>query len=410
MSDVMIIGAGRGQLRLIQKTRALGHRAIVVSCPGPYPGLKEADHVIDRDIRDVDELARMARDRGVAAVVTDQSNVCVRPAATIAERCGLPGVPLSIALLFTDKWVVHELCTRRGIRTPRCRLVHSPTDLARSVAELGLPVVLKPVDNDASRGVQVLRDASDLKRSFAWSRRWSTSGLVLAEEYLSGPQIAVDALLHRGRVLNLVAGTTEPIGLDGLLVPGARMFPASLPAEMLARAYEANTQLYRDHGDFFALVHAEYILSEPDGEPYLIDAHIRGGGAYVMSHVVPLVTGLDPYDLYLRWACGELIALPERIEHRRYAGYVCFLLPEGRLLDAVDAAAVARTPGVEYCDLTGLYAGAAVAPSTDKGSRFGPIIVSAASPGEWEAVRRNLERIICPRVQTAAGVKGPLWR
>jgi hypothetical protein len=408
--DVMVIGAAVGQLPLIRKVQAMGHRALVVSCPGPYPGLDEADEALLVDIRDWDEIGRMGRDRNVAAVVTDQTDVCLPTAAAVAEELGLPGVPSALVSLFTNKQKLRALCRAREILTPCSYTVRSLSDLAEASKALACPFVLKPVDSDGSRGVQIVRDLSGLGQAYEKSLVFSRSGVLLAESYIAGVEVVVEALVHNGRVVNLVVGTSENVGIDGLFVPCARLFPAELPTEIRDRLHMVNTRLYEGHGGFFSIVHAEYIISAEDNQPYLIDAHMRGGGAYIASHIVPLVTEIDLYDLYIRWACRERIELPERVAFRRHAGYMCFVLPEGRLLDSMDSGMVTRLPGVKHCDLSGLVTGLQLPAPKDKRSRWGPIIICAEPAEGLEHVRRRVEQTVQPRVQTPDGVAGPIWR
>jgi hypothetical protein len=184
--DVMVIGAAVGQLPLIRKVQAMGHRALVVSCPGPYPGLDEADEALLVDIRDWDEIGRMGRDRNVAAVVTDQTDVCLPTAAAVAEELGLPGVPSALVSLFTNKQKLRALCRAREILTPCSYTVRSLSDLAEASKALACPFVLKPVDSDGSRGVQIVRDLSGLGQAYEKSLVFSRSGVLLAESYIAG--------------------------------------------------------------------------------------------------------------------------------------------------------------------------------------------------------------------------------
>lgn len=409
MSDILVIGAAVGQLPLIRKIQTMGHRALVVSRPGPYPGFDEADEAIILDIGDWDAIREVARDRNVSAVVTDQSDVCLPTVVAIAEDLGLPTVPSAVVSLFDNKQQLGAWCREKGIVTPGSHEVRTPSELTEAAKRVGCPFVLKPVDGNGSQGVQLVRDTAELEKVYKESRHFSRSGVLLAEQYVTGIEIVVEALVYNGRVVNLAAGISENISIDGRFIPSARLFPAALPSEILGPVYEANVRLYEGHGKFFSIVQAEYILSMKENQPYLIDAHTRGGGAFISSHIVPLVTGVDLYDLYVRWACREQIELPDRVALHRHAGYVCFVLPEGHLLNTVDSEAIARLPGVEYCNLRGLSPGTRLAAPKDKRSRFGPIVIGAESAEGLEHVRRLVEQGVRLCVQTRDGIAGPLW-
>jgi biotin carboxylase len=409
MKTVMVIGAATGQVPLIRKARSMAYRTVAVSCDGPYPGLNEADEAVRIDVTDQEVVLEAVRERGVEGIVTDQSDVGLPTLAYVTSQMGLPGPSSQVVRLFTQKHELREACVERGVLIPRFAEVANAADLREAAQRIGYPFILKPADAYGSRGVQVVRTDSCLERAYEASMRAAPSGLLLAEQYISGAEVAVEALVYGDAVLNLVVGTTESVNLDGLFIPCARLFPADLAPPILERVYQYNTRLYAGHGDFLALTHAEYIISDSDHEPYLIDAHIRGGGAYISSHIVPLVTNTDVYDLYVRAACGDRVELPDRIEYRQHAGYVCFLLPQGRLLDGIDMEAVGRMAGVHVANLAHLQPGLTLNAPKDKFSRFGPIIIAGESRDDLQAVRRALEDGIRLQVETPAGIRGPYW-
>jgi len=51
MGKVMVLGAGRGQLPIINLFHYYGQKVLVVSPNGDYPGFKVADDVIYEDVR-----------------------------------------------------------------------------------------------------------------------------------------------------------------------------------------------------------------------------------------------------------------------------------------------------------------------------------------------------------------------
>ena len=409
MDNLMIIGAATGQLPLIRKARAMGFRTIVVSINGQYPGFDEADESAFIDIKEKDAVLEFARDRSVVAVVTDQNDVCLPTVAYVCENLNLAGIPQEIISLFTNKHKLHRECLKRGIQVPRYQEVLSLADLKHAPNVLGYPFILKPSDNDGSRGVQIIRENTSLNLAYNESLKYSPSRILIAEQYVTGKEVCVQALVYKGAVRNIVVGDSKNIRLDGCFIPSARLFPSILPTETIERVFNQNTKLYTSHGKFFAMIHSEYIISREDDSIYLLDAHIRGAGAYIASHIVPLVTSIDQYDLYIRAACGYQPAIPERIEYKQHAGYVCFLLPQGRIIETVPQHSLKAIPGVQFYNLTGLEMGRELDAPKDKRSRFGPIIICAKSREELMAVRISLEQAVKVRVETSSGIQGPYW-
>ena len=73
--------------------------------PESAPLLAEADHRIVRSFTEVDRVPRDLEAQGIepAAVATMGSDQAVLPTARLAERLGLPGLPLETARTVADK-------------------------------------------------------------------------------------------------------------------------------------------------------------------------------------------------------------------------------------------------------------------------------------------------------------------
>src|SRR5206468_4172982 len=101
----VLIGGSRSQLGLLEQARALGHDVCVVDGAETAPLLADADLGIVHDFSDVEGVLAELRERGVEpeAVATMGSDQAVLPTARLAERLGLPGLPVRTAEIVADK-------------------------------------------------------------------------------------------------------------------------------------------------------------------------------------------------------------------------------------------------------------------------------------------------------------------
>ena len=83
---IMIIGAGAGQVPIIQQSQSRGLYTIVVSPKGNYPGIEIADLHINEDIYNKDKLVDIAKLYEVDYVISDQSDFAVPTIAYISEK------------------------------------------------------------------------------------------------------------------------------------------------------------------------------------------------------------------------------------------------------------------------------------------------------------------------------------
>ena len=156
MENILIIGAGDFQLPLVQ--RASRSYNVLLAAPvisdafGPYI----SDSLLI-DVRDKDRILEFARERSICGVITDQTDIAVRSVAYVAEKLGLPGIGYKTGCLFTDKSLMRERMAQLGIKLLPHRTVSSLEEALAYYDEIGGSIIIKPLDTQGSRGVQICR-------------------------------------------------------------------------------------------------------------------------------------------------------------------------------------------------------------------------------------------------------------
>jgi D-alanine-D-alanine ligase len=100
-----------------------------------------------------------------------------------------------------DKWRTKLVWQASGIPTPRYRVVDERTDWDGVIAELGLPLIVKPAREGSTIGLtKVTTDAAALAQAYALAARHDP--LVLAEAFVAGVELT--ASIVAGRALPLI--------------------------------------------------------------------------------------------------------------------------------------------------------------------------------------------------------------
>ena len=233
-------------------------------------------------------VAALVRPARVQAVIPGVEYGVVG-AAALAEAWGLPGAGLAAARAFRDKAVLRTVAGEAGIAQPRWATVTGPDDVENFRRRYGGACVLKPANRQASVGVQLLEPQDDAHALWAHTAGaeetrqrvpYGGADRFLAEERLHGPEVSVEALVHRGEVgfrnvtAKTVQGSRYPVEL-------AHAVPAGLPAATEESLYEALRQLVKASGFQDGVLHAEWILG--DGGPYLVECAGRMPGDSIPS-------------------------------------------------------------------------------------------------------------------------------
>ena len=110
------------------------------------------------------------------------------------ELLGIPytGSGVMASALAMDKWRTKLVWQGAGIPTPKFRMLTPQTDLPRIVAELGLPLIVKPAREGSSIGVTKVQTANEIVPAFDLAYRLDP--LVIAEEFVAGQELTVAVL------------------------------------------------------------------------------------------------------------------------------------------------------------------------------------------------------------------------
>ncbi|GAA3082038.1 ATP-grasp domain-containing protein [Streptomyces roseofulvus] len=259
----------------------------------------------------LDALRRRYEQNAFQGVVT-LFDPAVPFVAEAAELLGLPGIGRDAALGAQDKRVMRERLAAAGLNVPGFVRLDRPADWAEA-ARLTFPVVVKPAHGFSSLGVTKADTPQSLKSVV--DEVWRTSegklgqvdGLVV-EEYLDGPEFAVESLAQDGAVRILTIGYKgDPQGPH--FEEGVYRAPAALPEAVRDAVLREVTAAHKALGITDGPTHTELRL-RGGTTPYLLEMGARIGGSGVSHHVVSGVTGIDFAAQALRLAAGLGAGLP----------------------------------------------------------------------------------------------------
>lgn len=411
-ASILVIGAGIGQIPLLERAKARGLRTIVVSKPGDYPGFALADETCSLDIFDREAITKYARDRSIDAVITEQNDLTAPTAAFVAERLGLPGNTFDQVTAYCNKSRFRSNCDVLGIPAPRHVSIDSADCPPLSFVHVPFPWMVKPEDSQSSMGVSRINVPADFSTAVSHALAHSPSRRAILEEFFQGREVVCEGFVRRGVYFHLAFGDRKYFTLPGLFIPSQTLFPSTLPETFKERILACERKMVAHVGLKFAIIHSEYLVNERTGEFRAVESAPRGGGVYIASHLIPHVTGIDVTDLVLDLALGQDVDVAALFAHKtsRAAGYVCFHLPEGRIVSVEGREALAELPGIIATFLDGIHPGARVGPMLYKGNRKGPILVGAPDRVSLEHRIQAVQNTLSATVETADGrLEGIHW-
>jgi len=99
--------------------------------------------------------------------------------------------------LAMDKWRTKLVWLASGVPTPRYRVVDGRTDWMQLVAELGLPLIVKPAREGSTIGITKVATVDHGELAAAYGVAAKHDPLVLVEEFVTGTELTASILGHR---------------------------------------------------------------------------------------------------------------------------------------------------------------------------------------------------------------------
>jgi biotin carboxylase len=371
----VLAGGSRSQLGLLEQARALGHEICVVDASESAPLLAEADFRIVRSFADVDGVIADLGAQGIEpdAVATMGSDQAVLPTARLAARLGLPGLPVKTAETVADKRKMRRAFEAAGVRCPRGREATTPDEAAAAFAELGPPLVVKPVDGSAQRGVAEVRAESELAAAAERAFEASKTGAVVLEQYIEGDEYTVNGFLLDGEYfpMSVTQRLLHPPPPLGVCI--AHRYPSGLgerEPELFELAHATSRAIGLETGPSYVQVRLE------NGIPWTIEVGARLGGGKD-AELAKLVTGFDAVRANALWALGDLTG--DALERGRPVapwGQVRFVVASPGRIIRLDAAPALALDGVHEA---GFYwrEGMVLPPLTSGAERLGYLLLTA---------------------------------
>ena len=384
---LLVLGAGPAQLGLLEAARARGDLDVIAVDRDPQAvGFALADERAVLSSEDEEAVDRLARARDVDGLVSPGADWPVGIAARVAERIGLEHpIDARTGTVATSKARQRDAFAEAGV--PHARAV----DLRDS--EITLPCVVKAPDRQGQRGLTLVRRRDELQAALETALGESRGGVLLAEEYVDGPEVTVNAVSLDGRFVPLAVTdrlTADPPAFGVALAHAWPSVHDAAPVVAVARA--AVEALGIRNGPSYTQ------LRLASGGPVVMEVAARLGGGHD-AELCFAATGVDLNGLAVSAALGELPGdHPTHAEPTAGPGAggacVTFLVPPAGRLVAVDGVDEAEAvPGVEWVRVY-RRPGHVFGPFRRGSDRAGAVLATGPDRGEaLERARRAADAV-----------------
>ena len=374
----IVLGGTNPHVALVEKLKKRGYYTVLIDyLPNP-PAARTADEHIRESTLDKELVAKIARERHAALIITtniDQANVT---ACYAAEQIGLkPPYPYETSLNVTDKSRMKRIMWENDI--PTSKYVIAEDIEAALKAGVGYPCVVKPADSNGSRGVHRVNNDDELRLFFPAAQEASRNGKVVVEGYVSGTEVSFYYFVQDGKAhfidgykrYNFKTRNEDVIQSTGVV----------FPADISENAFKEMHRISGKIATAFRL----------DNTPLFVQAIVDGDKAHVLEFAPRIGGGLS-YRVITRDCRFDLIeAAIDSFEGNRveinpvwpdyYSGVLNLYAPGitmGRIVGVEDI--LAKGIASEFYQYR--LEGAQISGDMSSGSRAGAFLIHARSMDE----------------------------
>ena len=289
MKTIMVIGAGKTQVPLIEAAKKEGYHTVVCDLNSDAPGVALADEYCKISTKDRNGLFRTAQEKKIDGILAN-SEYAMCDVAFISQELGLVGNPEEAIAILSSKSKFRILQKQIGLFAPKVGNGFS------------FPVIIKPDMNSGTRGTAVANTEAEVEAAVESCEKISRNGKAIVEEYIPiDPETVIEGeiFVHNGDIL--WDGLFRSIrSKEAPMIPMTYVFP--LDEKRVQELKVALEKAFQAAG----VLHGEYNIEAyfVDDKPFIIEINPRQGGndlpRYVQEHC-----GIDYYKLLVCTSVGD---------------------------------------------------------------------------------------------------------
>ncbi|MDR1209431.1 MAG: phosphoribosylamine--glycine ligase [Clostridiales bacterium] len=315
--NILVVGGGGREHAICHKLSQSASAEKIYCAPGNF-GISRHAETVDIDSKSFAELIAFAAEKSVDLAVIGPDGPLADGLSDAFNEAGIKcfGPTKDAARIESSKAFAKGLMSKYGIPTAGYRVFDNFDSAAAYAGTAAMPLVVKASGLALGKGVVVCRTADEAREAlgdmFLGGKFGESGKTVVAEEFLSGPEVSVLAFCDGETIAPMISARDHKRALDGDLGPNTGGMGAVAPcpyyteemAERVEREIISPTMaaLAAEGIRFVGVIYFGIILTESG--PKLLEYNARFGDPETQA-VLPLLEG-DLAEIMLACVEGRL--------------------------------------------------------------------------------------------------------
>jgi biotin carboxylase len=352
LKSVMIVSAGEMQIPAIKTAKEMGFFVIASDKNPDSVGFKLADLALAIDTKDVESHVQFAVSNKkkyniVGAFAAADVAVTV---AAVTSALDLPGIPIDVAFASNNKSEMKKRWIRDGVPTPYSVEVLTIEEAKNAIEKIGFPIMIKAVDNAASRGNRKIISYNELPAALEDAKKNSTTGTALVEEFVEGIEYSVETIVYKGNRYHYGI-VDRHFGFAPYAIETGHTNPTRISQKEQDAIYGVVDHASKSLGIEFGPAKADMIVTRKG--PMILEMPARLSGGWHSQYTTPLAWGIDPIKDVLNISTGGSISKENTIPKYNRVSVCKAIFPEpGKIINISGLKEASRIDGVKKIILT----------------------------------------------------------
>jgi len=313
---LLVLGAGQDQIPGILKAREMGLYTIVLDGDPEAAGQLFSDEfhqVSIKHFQQIEDFIDNTLDKSIDGVIAFGVDIPYIIAKT-ATRLGVNyTIKDDIAQLSEDKYQSKCFMETQGVNIPAFKLVSEQQEITEFINQNHLPIIIKPIDNSAARGVSFINSLDQLKGAFDEAFANTQSDKILIEKYLAGPQVSTESFIIDGKIHNIGFADRNYSNMERFfpnIIEDGGDLPSIHMTERLKHSLSEQLQLIIDGLALSnAVIKGDIVIYQ--GKLFIIEFALRLSGGNFSTIEIPENTGVDFLKVAIKLHLSEAISTSE---------------------------------------------------------------------------------------------------
>ena len=347
---LLILGGPRLACEVVQRARELGVYVVVTDYLEASPAKYMADKSSMVSTTDVEAVAELIKEEKIDGVLPGFIESMLPYYQQICEKTGLPCYATKEQIeISSNKLKFKELCKKFDL--PVVEEMKVDTDDIDIFCNNGdCPILLKPADNTAGRGICICKNTDELKKGFEYALGFSPAKRVIAEKYMEQKEVTIFYTLQDGNIfLTSVADRHTKFIEEGKIpLPVAYTFPSEYQDNYIESLNDRVIEMFRSMGLQNGIVFIQSFVENGSFTFYEMGYRLTASLEY---YIFSRTNRINTLDLMINYALtGQMsdFDISTRINpyFKDWGCNITFLARPGKIARIEGVDEINNTPGV----------------------------------------------------------------